>query len=393
VKRAIQLVVLLAAIVLVVHGGTVVAGHVNRAAPGAAVDFPPLYAGASALASRRDPVDPVVLAQVMDERATGFHREQLFSYYPPSASALLLPLAWVPWGVAVSILRWVLAASIAGTAVFGALAGPARAGSRWERIVAPMTAAAVALAVILHVRLASVVIRTGQVSPLLTLACALGFYGLARGRAARAGAILGLGVALKLVPVVFLPVLVAGRRWRALAFFAVVPLLLLGVALVLHPAMPTLGAATMLMDRGWFAEWGFPGRWVVVLWGWRFLAPAVPVLGSLVVLAFRPASAERVVAACAITLAWAGTVLAGTHYYHEAFVLLPVAAWVVAGPWTAVRRWVGWSTAACLVALMAWMGVFRLQAPRASLEWVPVGYFLCAAATLRFLATFGRRER
>ena len=344
----------------------------------AAVDFPPLWAGAQAIQGGENPTDPEILRRIMDESGTRMHRGTLFSYYPPTASVLFLPLAHVGWRTSVLCLRWVLLGAVIGTAVLGAGSGSTPGHDRRSS----WTAAMVACGLLLHLRLVPIVIRTGQVSPLVTLAMAAGLWALSRGWGRRAGVFLGLGAGLKLVPLLLLPVALVGRRWQPfLAAVGVFGLLAL-LAWWLCPDAPFLGEVGAFLDRGWFPEWGRQAAWIVFLWKIRFFL-GIPTALVLMALSFRHHSDAILASAGMVILAWVGTVMAGTPHYHEALLLTPVLAWIVAGPWHARPRWVGLGTAIAVLAILWWTGALRHQGPRAGLEWVAGGSALWLASILR----------
>lgn len=149
--------------------------------------------------------------------------------WPPLFAALFAPLTFLPraWGYGV----W---AALQGVAVVVGLvasvraAGPALKDAR--RRALSMVLVAVSGALVVHV-------NEGQVN-LLVLAAAAGGVGLVgRGRPWAGGALVALAAHMKLIPVVLVGVLVAGRRWRAAAAMAA------GLAaLTLVPAVWTVPA-------------------------------------------------------------------------------------------------------------------------------------------------------
>ncbi|MEV6306851.1 glycosyltransferase 87 family protein [Actinoplanes sp. NPDC051861] len=131
--------------------------------------------------------------------------------YPPFAGIVMLPMAYLPFPLVVVI-------ACVGTVVTTAmlvwwLAGPLIREREWT----PWFAYAVALSLALAFEPVRETITFGQVNTLLlALVAADMLFGVARGRK-WAGVGIGLAVAIKLTPGVFILYLLVTRRWRALA--------------------------------------------------------------------------------------------------------------------------------------------------------------------------------
>ncbi|WP_250002564.1 glycosyltransferase 87 family protein [Actinoplanes sp. M2I2] len=145
--------------------------------------------------------------------------------YPPFAALLFTPLTWLPAGVVQ--IAWTLAtlATVAGLAVLVTRQPAARSQH--------VPAAVAALALILSAPVSSD-IKYGQVS--LFLAALVAVDLLALRRTPGHGALIGLAAAIKLTPLIFIPLLwFAGRRAAA----AVATATFAGCALVGAATLPT----------------------------------------------------------------------------------------------------------------------------------------------------------
>lgn len=361
----------------------------------AAVDLPPLWAGARALRAGEDPNDAEVLRRIADAEGVAIGPAALRSLYPPSASVLGLPLAGLGWRSAVRIVRWILLGAIVGTAVLASTAalspgsGGREARPRVDRMLAASTAAAVATATLLHLRLSGIVLRTGQISPLVTLLAAAALLALARGRFVSAGGLAGLGVALKLAPLALLPALLAARRWVAAGLLLLVPGLLLAVASGrADGGMGWLRAVPAFVDGTWFPEWGPPAGPTWWLWRGRFLL-GLPVALLWVAVARRPHGPEVTARLGILLWCWTSLCLAGSHHQHEAFLLAPALAFTLAGPWIPGRTGRGLLEVGALAATLVATGAWKPDGPRADPGWLWVGLVLSAGLAAQVLGVVG----
>lgn len=190
------------------------ADAVYRAGPRHRSDLPVYLAGARAVLRGEDPVEVV-----SPERGWRY-------YYPPTLATLLVPMA--TWPLQVAAAAW-FAASAA------ALAGGALAARRALEREAPWDRRDAAGLLLAALPAGSALLR-GQLGPLLLGLAGGALLALARRREARAGALVGLAAAIKLVPGLLLAGLLLGRRWRAAAAALVVA----AAATLLLPA-PFLG--------------------------------------------------------------------------------------------------------------------------------------------------------
>jgi len=189
------------------------ASAVHRSGPSQRTDLPVYRAAADELAEGRDPL--------LARSSRGWPY-----IYPATLAVLVMPLRALPLRAAA--LLWFAVG--AGAFVAGAAACRAARGrrGRWGR---PESIAVLGVSL----PLCSALLR-GQVGPLLLGAAGGGLYFLARGRDAAAGALFALAAAIKIVPGLVLLGLLAVRRGRACAAFA----LALVFWVVLLPA-PFLG--------------------------------------------------------------------------------------------------------------------------------------------------------
>lgn len=211
------------------------------------VDFTTYYLAARALAAGQSPYDQAVLNRLAAE---GGGLDVVAYIYPPVFAVLLRPLAMLPHPTAAAVWFWLnLAWLVAGVALVARwlALGPAAlaAGLLWAALLPPT-----------HDTL-----LLGQVNTLL-LALVAGAL-LAVGREPRGaggelagGALLALAAVIKLFPAVFVLVLAAHGRWRAVAAFGVgvVALMAAGVGWGGGPAL----TATWLVEVLPRFSGGFP---------------------------------------------------------------------------------------------------------------------------------------
>lgn len=159
-------------------------------------DLPVYLAGARAVARGEDPV-----GVTSPERGWTY-------YYPPTLAALLVPIGGWPLQAAAAVWFAVSAAALTGGAVAARRALLA-ADAPWDL----RDAAGLALAALPS---GSALLR-GQLGPALLGLGGGALLAVARGRQARAGALIGLAAAIKLVPGLLVAGLLLGRRWAAAA--------------------------------------------------------------------------------------------------------------------------------------------------------------------------------
>lgn len=363
----------------------------SAAAPGlgapttAAVDLLPLWLGGAEVLAGGDPTDPVAAAARFDAEGLPLRPGGFYNYYPPTASLLGAPLRALSFGDAVTAWRWgAVVATTAGIAL-GAAAGFRRAGAL---VGTPMVLALSAVVAALSMaRPARIVLATGQPGPwvVLCVGAALFLIGWRRPRAAAAMA--AVGTALKLVPVVLVPLWLLRRQRRALVVFGGVlgALIvgLLGLGVPLHP-LTWLESVVAFVGRGPLPSWANEPGWVVALWSAR-----VPLVAAGTALAYgfawrRGLDDAGAADLAAVSVAAVGVVVAGSHHYHEALVLLPAVAHALVWPAQQPRRRVAWiASGALLVLLAAHPAAFAARGRPDSLHWVVLGLGAWAVTAVR----------
>ena len=297
--------------------------------------------------------------------------------YPVVAAWLLIPLTYLPNGLAVGI--WLLANAAALAAVFFRVAA-------WvaDRLTLPSRACLCLPALLLFAIFFRVIhsnLVNGQVNPIILWLCVAFFDARARERTKTAALWLALGICIKLVPAIFVPFLVVRRDWRLLGWCA-----LLGIALLMAPAL-TLGTQLVdfqiefvreiLMARGVEADAMTPsarghGEYFTMH---GLLAQAMPAgdgavlkLVALVLVGLLLLSAER-------ALAWGATALQSAHVFC---VYLLAILWI--SPMSEKHHFAVALPAVALPLLTATMSRDRYMNP------VQVGALLAFALLLGVLA-------
>ncbi len=279
--------------------------------------------------------------------------------YPPFAALLSEPLSRVPLGL-LHVL-WVVA-------TLAALVGVARVAMApvVARIGLPITLALLLLSSPVRSHL-----RFGQVGVFLVLLVAADLLHDRR----RSGAGLGLAIAVKLTPAVFLPWLVVRRRTRALATAVAVSVggTVLGLALLWPSAQEYLWRALWDSDRfgandvpgnqsvrGALLRSGLPQDTAQLLW----LLAAVVLAVVATVGASRLEAAGQRLGAVGVLAALSIAVSPISWVHHLVFLVLPLAALVQAGR---LRLAAGW--AAVLTVSLPALGTAGLSAGGPDLLW------------------------
>lgn len=317
----------------------------------ASVDLLPVWLGAKALWAGQDPNDPAVQQELFRAAELRMRVGGFWSYYPPTAALLWLPSAAAPFKTVATGWRYIALALLVATGWMGS------GRLRWGAWIA---------AALLQLRVSWVVLPSGQPGPLVAAWTAAALLALGLRRDRLAGLCIGLGAAVKLVPLVLVPALIATRRWRSLAVATGVLVVGMAGVLVLAPSWsPSAWASGLLrfVDAPVFEPWRRQEpAWVLALWRARVVGPGV---GTLLVCALvfrRRADPAGLPALC---VAWAGVVMAGSHHYHEALVILPAVAWALGqGGWLAA------GTGLALLVGRTW----DPTTPPSVLHWVPVGW-------------------
>ncbi|MFG1925494.1 glycosyltransferase 87 family protein [Cryptosporangium sp. NPDC048952] len=270
--------------------------------------------------------------------------------YPPFAAVLSEPLSRVPLGL-LQVL-WVVAS-------LAALVGVARIGMRpvVERIGLPVTLALLLVSAPVRSHL-----RFGQVGLFLVLLVA---YDLVR-RHRREGVGLGVAIAVKLTPAVFVPWLLVTRQWRTFLWvlFASVGATVAGLLLLWPSAEEYLWRALWDSDRfgandvvgnqsvrGMLLRSGVPH--VSLLW----LASAVVLVVVGTYGAWRLSRAEDRLAAVGVLAALSVAVSPISWVHHLVWLFLPLAALVAAR-----RYWLSAAWAVVLTVSLPSVGASGLRA-------------------------------
>jgi alpha-1,2-mannosyltransferase len=154
--------------------------------------------------------------------------QHLLNLNPPHFHLLLLPLARLSPDTAVTI--WMLASMFAFVLSLLLIA-------REIKLVTTGTRAVMLVVFVLACSASQAVFITGQLAFLMLLPVTLSWCDARHGRWERAGAWLGLLVSLKLFFLIFVPYLIASRRWRALAaMVATLAACLMAGLIVFHAA-------------------------------------------------------------------------------------------------------------------------------------------------------------
>ena len=311
-----------------------------------ASDALPLYLSGAAVAAGLDPTQERSLAEVYDARDLSVGAATFSTLYPATTGVLMRPLSDLSWTTFTTVWRWVLLASVLG---FGVAAGALARGDGWTRLA---WAAGLTAALAWHPVTAECV-RLGQINMVLGALCALAmaavgasaFWGggaepprnappaRAWTLALVAGALLGLGGALKLVPAALLLPLLATRSWRPLVGTAVVGLSALALALTVTPLSQLVAAILgtlkfqATIDPDWLVGKNPAPEWMR-FFGWIRHEPLqwITLAAVAVVPAARP-STRTALAGMALLTAWLGADAAGFHVLYAplaypVFVLL-----------------------------------------------------------------------
>lgn len=349
-----------------------------RAPPSAAVDFLPLWLGAGLIMEGRDPTSAAEAEVLFRSEGLPMRPGGFFSYYPPTAALPALPLRALSFRNAVDVWRVVCSLSTplgvmcAGLAGFAVVAPGLRARSRQA-----VTTAGLITALALMARPARIVLPTGQPGPVVVLFTGVALLFMALNRPRSAAGVAALGAALKLVPGVLLPVLVLRRQWGAVltALGALVGLVggLFVLGVPVHPLVWS-GELLAFVSRGPLPSWGAEPAWMMALWKGRVGLVVVGSLVAAVVACRRGVTDVSALDLAALALASVGVVLAGSHHYHEALILLPALAHALAWPAQVPRSRAAW-VCAVLLSIVCALG-WPAFAPRGrpdSLHWLGIG--------------------
>lgn len=374
--RALRILSLAVAFALLATSWWNVSRPALRAPGSAAVDFLPLWLGAGLVLDGDDPTAADLAEARFREERLPQRPGGFYSYYPPTASLLASPLRALSFATALDAWRLVCALSTPLGVVFAVLAGFASPGPRvrWEFA---LSVSFLVASVAILARPARIVLPTGQPGPLVVVFSGAALLFLARGRFVPAAVVAALGAALKLVPGVVLGVLLLRRQWAAVAVSIGVMTglgsILLALGVPLHP-IDWAGEVGAFVGRGPLPSWRTEPPWLQALWWARGWGVGVGFSAALAVAWRRGLDDSRALDLSVLALASVGVVLAGSHHYHEALVLLPALAHVLAWPAQAPRSRLAWLAAGGLVAacLLLWPA-FAPRGRPDSLHWLAIG--------------------
>lgn len=307
-------------------------------------------------------------------------------YYPPTAALLLAPAGPLPYAEVAVGFRWVSLIALVGAAAAVMGAVPVR-----DPVVAAAGVGGLATALV-SLRLVRGSLLAGQTGPVVVGLTAAALWAVGRRRDRGAGALLAVGVALKLFPALVLPALV--RRPRVWLAFGGVLLGLVGLTWIFpHPDAPFawLAGAAEFVDRPMRGAWEKnEPAWVLQLWRARFLGLGVPTALATGVHLRRPRTPAADTALGFLWVAWGGTVMAGSPQTHEGLVVLPAVLWVLVWPFQGTAdtpRVVGAGALLAAVGVLAagaHLGVASPMSPPNSLHWVPMGALAWLGGLLRW---------
>jgi hypothetical protein len=353
--------------------------RVPRLNAAVAIDILPIWLGGRALSGGEDPNDAAILARIFEEQGLRFRTGGFLSYYPPTAALIARPFSAVPYPLAAKGFRYASVLALVAAAVLAVRSAPSRG-----RVHAAVATLAL-VGYYLSVRPTRAVLPAGQIGPIVLFATALALWGLSRGRDRIGGIALALGAGIKLFPLVLLPA--ALGRPRVLVAAALVGALLVGGVALSAPHLDLEAWTRALygfVNLGVHPAWRHDQpAWVLRLWQARFLALGIP-SGLAVGWAWRRRTDPAVATALgALFIAWGGTVMAGSHHYHEALLLLPAVAWVLVWPAQRGPVALSWALAVGLAILAEALGTRSSRSAPSSLHWLLVGYVTWIACAIR----------
>jgi len=284
-------------------------------------DALPLYLYGAAFLEGLSPVDPASLQAVYDERGLRVGAAIWSTLYPATAAPLMAPLGALSWEAFNRVWGALLLASALAVGVLVP-------GGR-DRVVA----AGVGVGLMGFFLPAVEAARLGQVNNLLALLGAAACLAVYRNRDLLAGALVGVGACLKLVPAVLVFPWLLGGRWKTAVGGLLVGLPILGVSLlVTSPAelLEALQQTARFQDTvapAWLDRMAFPA-WLVELGTVRhrgLLAASLFASAGLVL--WRPSKEVRLGGAF-LLLAWLGTDAAAFHILY-APLYAPAMVWLV----------------------------------------------------------------
>lgn len=342
----------------------------------AAVDVLPLWLGAGLVLEGQDPLDPELAEAQFTAERLPLRPGGFYSYYPPTASILALPLRALDFRGAVAVVRWggAFATPIGVALAAGAAFQRRRRSGWWIAALGVWLGAGALLA-----RPARVVLATGQIGPWVVLALGASLFLLARGRPGWAALVAGGGAALKLAGVVYLPALLWRGDRRAAAGFLAVPALAAAVLLVLGvPVSPGTWLAAVVEFAGRGPPPGSPqpggaAGWLLAARGALAAGGGLAAAGVLLWRGRGRLPTEReAVALAAAGASGLGLLLAGSPHPHEALLALPGVAYALTWPFGHPRR-LAWASAATLTMLLLLTPeAFAAEGPREASGWLPI---------------------
>lgn len=321
-----------------------------------ASDALPLYLSGAAVSAGLDPTREASLARVYDERGLSVGAATFSTLYPATAGVLMRAPAALAWGDFTTFWRWILLGAVA---TFGLAAGALVTGDRWGRLLW----GGVVTALLAWHPVTAECVRLGQVNLVLGALCAVAMAGVAiEGRSAArtgrrawavdlvAGAALGLGGALKLVPGALLLPIVVTRRWRPVVGAAVVGGAALLLVLPITPLPRVIEAIRETLrfqatiDPDWLVGRDPAPEWMRLLGFVRHTPLQWITLAAVAIVPAARPSPRTALAGMALVCGWLGADAAGFHVLYAplaypVFLLLlgrPAAFVLLAGTFYAL---------------------------------------------------------
>lgn len=283
-------------------------------------DALPLYLYGAAFLEGVSPVDPTALQGVYDARDMRVGAAIWSTLYPATAAPLMAPLGGLSWKSFSAV--WGLLLLLASLGV-GALVPSGK-----DRLVA----AGVGVGLMGFFLPTAEAARLGQVNALLALLGAAALLAIHRDRDLLAGALVGVGACLKLVPVVLVFPWLLAKRWKTAAggLLIGVPVLLLSFWVTspseLIAALKTTAHFQDTVAPAWLDSRAFPG-WLVELGTIRHRGLLAASIGAITALTLWRPSREVAVGSGALLLAWLGADAAAFHVLY-APLYAPAMVWL-----------------------------------------------------------------
>lgn len=337
-------------------------------------DALPLYLYGAAFLEGLSPVDPSSLQEVYDSRGLRVGAAIWSTLYPATAAPLMAPLGALSWDGFTRLWGALLLAASLGV---GAIVPGGR--DRW-------VAAGVGVALMGFFLPTAEAARLGQVNALLALLGAAALLAIHRDRDLLAGALVGVGACLKLVPVVLVFPWLLAKRWKTAVggLLIGVPVLLLSFLATspaeLAAALRTTAQFQDAVAPGWLDAMRFPA-WLVELGTLRHRGLLAASLGASAGLCLWRPSREVQVGCGALLLAWLGADAAAFHVLY-APLYAPAMVWLALWALDDGPRW-RWGISAVAVVGGLVLPRVEFMVEDATVSCVIFGYLLWAGVLAR----------